>query len=327
MALIYAGIDEAGYGPMLGPLCVGLTVARVEAWTPETRTPPDLWRALKRAVCRKANDGRRRVAIADSKKLKLANDGKRHPLTHLERGVASLMPGEFPGDDLGLFDALGARLGEAPWYAGDPIPLPVAGEAAELRLARNAAARAQHEAGVTIEHARCETVDEGAFNDACARLGSKAAVTGEVVGRLMREVMERCAREAGDEVRLVCDRQSGRTSYADMLTSAGFAGVGVVEESPRCSRYRVRAAIETGMREAGVLFVPEAEDRHLPVALASMTAKLVRELAMARFNRYWGGRVGELKPTAGYYADARRWLADTQDVVTPDERRAMVRVV
>jgi hypothetical protein len=57
-----------------------------------------------------------------------------------------------------------------------------------------------------------------------------------------------------------------------------------------------------------------------------MIAKLVRELSMARFNRYWCARRAELKPTAGYAQDARRWLHDMQDVLHPDERAAMVRI-
>jgi hypothetical protein len=61
-----------------------------------------------------------------------------------------------------------------------------------------------------------------------------------------------------------------------------------------------------------VIFEVEAEARHFPVALASMTAKLVRELAMMRFNRYWSGRMAELKPTAGYRNDAHRWLDDAR---------------
>lgn len=64
---------------------------------------------------------------------------------------------------------------------------------------------------------------------------------------------------------------------------------------------------------------------HLPVALASMIAKYVRELAMHRFNRYWSKRMPELKPTAGYTLDARRWLADAAQVITKEERAVMVR--
>ncbi len=90
-------------------------------------------------------------------------------------------------------------------------------------------------------------------------------------------------------------------------------GGGAGEDAPRAGRIHIQ-------------FRPEAEEAHLPVALASMTAKLVRELAMARFNRYWCGRVAELKPTAGYVQDARRWLEDVEGVLCDDEREAMVRL-
>lgn len=68
-----------------------------------------------------------------------------------------------------------------------------------------------------------------------------------------------------------------------------------------------------------VIFEVDADSRHFPVALASMTAKLVRELAMMRFNRYWGDRLAEIKPTAGYRTDARRWLEDARRLGAPDD--------
>ena len=46
--LIYAGIDEAGYGPMLGPLCVGSSVFVMESHEDDGRVP-DLWKHLDRA--------------------------------------------------------------------------------------------------------------------------------------------------------------------------------------------------------------------------------------------------------------------------------------
>ncbi len=55
-------------------------------------------------------------------------------------------------------------------------------------------------------------------------------------------------------------------------------------------------------------FGQHAEDAHLPVALASMIAKYVRDLMMLRMNRFFGSRMPELKPTAGYVTDARRYL-------------------
>ena len=78
--MLYAGIDESGYGPLLGPLCVGSSAFRT-AGPADAAAPPDLWKLLARGVCRSPRDPRRRVAIADSKRLK--GSGKK-PLVHLE---------------------------------------------------------------------------------------------------------------------------------------------------------------------------------------------------------------------------------------------------
>ncbi len=79
--LIYAGIDEAGYGPMFGPFVVGRTVFAVDEY--DGVQLPCLWRALNRAVCRKPSDKRRRIAVNDSKVLYSPQTG----LGHLERAV------------------------------------------------------------------------------------------------------------------------------------------------------------------------------------------------------------------------------------------------
>jgi hypothetical protein len=48
-------------------------------------------------------------------------------------------------------------------------------------------------------------------------------------------------------------------------------------------------------------------ERFFPTALASMTAKYLRELSMRAFNDFWRAHLPELKPTAGYYRDAWRF--------------------
>ena len=37
---------------------------------------------------------------------------------------------------------------------------------------------------------------------------------------------------------------------------------------------------------------------------------MARELFMEMFNRYWLQQIPNLRPTAGYYADGRRFLAE-----------------
>ena len=59
--LLYAGIDEAGYGPMLGPLCVGMSIFLVERHQ-EGTPPPNLWDMLEEAVCSSPRDKRMMTA-------------------------------------------------------------------------------------------------------------------------------------------------------------------------------------------------------------------------------------------------------------------------
>lgn len=278
MALIYCGIDEAGYGPMLGPLCVGFSAFRVEGWDPKGGAP-DLWKLLDKAVCRKGRDSRKRIAVADSKKLKLPNDSKhQHPLVHLERGVLAFgglvgeggsegvpricEPCETLDTDDSLFAALGVHLEPHPWYAVDPTNLPLAGSAAQLAIARNKLALACEGAGVEPLALACIGVGETEFNETIRTGGSKAHCTGRCFVRYLRRVVERWG-GTGDEVRLVCDRHGGRTSYLDMI-EAGVRGLGEVEtleESDRCSRYAVHL---TSDLSGGRAFQPAAPRAVVP---------------------------------------------------------------
>ncbi len=319
MTLIYAGIDEAGYGPLLGPLCVGLSVFRVTGWKPGDPAP-DLWERLAPAVVRTPKEAAKGgVPVGDSKKLKLANQSvTKHPLTHLERGVLSLLgAGEAgpPACDAELFQALGVDLGDGPWYAGDPGPLPCSTTADMLRIDAAQVRAAMRRAGVELIALRVLTVDEDRFNRVIAERGTKAAVIEAALEAHLREAVARVPE--GCCLRVVADRQGGRTHYGEVLSRV-FGCVEAEEESPRASRYRVED-------RHGVILHAEAEDAHLPVALASMAAKLVRELAMARFNRYWTGRLPDLRPTAGYTQDARRWLGDVRGVLARGERERLVR--
>src|SRR5262249_33175442 len=89
--LILAGIDEAGYGPLLGPLGVGMTACRIEDCS-VADLAAGLGDALKSAVCKNAADRRGRIAVDDSKKLKGPNDRTtRHAVAELERAVLGFL--------------------------------------------------------------------------------------------------------------------------------------------------------------------------------------------------------------------------------------------
>ena len=85
----------------------------------------------------------------------------------------------------------------------------------------------------------------------------------------------------------------------------------VLEEDESRSSYRLTAP----GRQAEIHFAVDCENRQLPVALASMTSKYLRELFMRIYNSYWSQHVPDLAPTAGYYADGRRFYQDIQPAV------------
>lgn len=319
MALIYAGIDEAGYGPLLGPLVVACTVWRIRDW--QIGDPrPDLWRELAEAVAPCLRDAKGKLVVADSKQLK-GRGGAGRELRYLEMGVLAHLAamGVEVEQDGEVFAALGASLEGRAWYEGPGLPAAHGCEPGELRIAANCLKRAMSARGIELLAIRCVTVCEAEFNRLVAEHGGKGATTALSVARLIAGVQKRWG--GSGPIRVACDRLGGRLSYRELLTSAcpGVA-IEVEEESPQRCRYRL------GDGSLGVAFQPEAERSHYPVALASMSAKLVRELAMARFNRYWNGIAPEVKPTAGYRQDAGRWLRDMSSQLSEHDRAAMVRL-
>lgn len=320
--MIYAGIDEAGYGPLLGPLCVGASAFRV-SFPPQAlldTAPPDLWKLLESALCRKPRDPKRRIAIADSKKLKSAG---KQPLAHLERGVLAFAACEPPENDRALLNALGVHpraTSATPWHE-TPQSMPVSHSAAEIAIARNLLANTLAKTGVVLEHFGVAALDAPGFNALYETLRNKARVNMSLVFDAARNI----DLLRGDEPTfLAIDRQGGRSDYTAELEAHVARGA------------RVRTIVEDGERstyeigEGLVLsFEVGAEERHLPVALASMGAKFVRELSMRRLNAFFTARMPSLAPTAGYVEDGRRYLAEVKPILAAEAIREQdfVRVV
>lgn len=305
--MLYAGIDEAGYGPLIGPLCVGCSAWRIGGGA-SVDAPPDLWRSLARAVCRKANDRRGRIAINDSKRLKGTGAGGRHPMCEIERGVLavlSLLHGTSRTDDAAAFERLGeaAPPGSEPWYSGS-VPLPFACDGPRIDIAAAMLRRTLAAAGIEVAGLHCTALDAGPINDAARRGQVKSSLPWSLVMRHAHRLRAQ-AHGQGELLRLAIDRQGGRMRHVDELLRE-FPGdrLAVEREDEVESRYRLEGAM--GMMV--ISFTVEAEAQHLPVALASMTAKLVRELWMERLNRFFTRRVDGLEPTAGYVQDGRRFL-------------------
>lgn len=302
---IVAGIDEAGYGPSLGPLVVGATV-----WQIDPRRAGDcLWKALRGCVCR-AGERDWRLVVDDSK----AAYDRARGISTLERSVLAFANAcSLPCAELfALLSALDPQMRRPrsfPWYQNLAQPLPLDREQSTFAAISEKLAHVMSENGARCQSLLTQLVTEEDYNDRVAHTRNKAALLLEQVFRLIARIGE----IAGDQdVAIYVDRLGGRAEYGRLLRTAfPERYLHELEVSDGCSRYRL--ASERG--DWTIEFVVEADQKHLPVALASMTAKYVREALMQRFNAYWRTLLPQLAPTAGYYSDAQRFLADIAPIL------------
>jgi ribonuclease HII len=294
------GIDEAGYGPNLGPFVMTSVACRV----PEPQRQPDLWQLLRPAVRCGEDDDEGQLLIDDSKHVY----GTRG-LEGLERGVLTTL-GQ---TSLGPCASLSALIdGVCPddhdelrceaWYRGQQVlPVHLTGETFQALASRLAAVCA--EAGVGPWRLRAAIVCPPRFNALLEESGTKSHVLTHGLTGLLR--WQYAHLDGEEELAFFIDKHGGRNRYAAMLQRALPEGMVWVErESMACSAYRVHGL----GREMRLTFQPRADAEHFCVALASMTSKYLREVLMLEFNRFWQQHVPNLKPTAGYPGDAARFF-------------------
>jgi ribonuclease HII len=300
--VLLIGIDEAGYGPLLGPLCHGYCAIRV----PDSEEPPCLWKMLRPAVARHGK--KRGVVIDDSKKVYTAGG-----LESLARGVAAFLhceiehPAETPLYHRLLPQSDRERLEEDHWGRTDDCGLRISDCGLDESLAKLRAALG--EKGVAVAAVGARALSAKHFNASLAASSNKADVNWTTIAEQLL-ALAILARE-GENIHAVIDRQGGRKFYTGQL-SALFPGAmaWVEKETPNESVYR----LEWEGRTVRIVFLVDAETHVFPVALSSMCAKLARELCMARLNAYFRTHAPELRPTAGYYGDAGRFLRETREL-------------
>jgi len=284
------GLDEAGYGPLLGPLAVG--AVRVDG-------PRG---AFKRALTSRAQA---MPKVADSKVLYAGKD-----LAALE--VAALAARTLAGGGVRpktVAEFLGFRpagLDDHPWYGPLDAPLPRAAAPDRVDGAAEALDRALRRQGAALGSAQARVFLEGDLNARFARTGCKGAAHLEHVGDAFLAAYDGAPDLDGA---VDCDRLGGRRDYEPFLRDLfPFRPIATLEEAERVSAYVVRPR----EREVRVRFVVEGEVASPLVALASCLAKYAREILMEAFNGYFASKAPGLTPTAGYWNDGPRFLDDLE---------------
>jgi len=326
----FAGVDEAGLGPILGPLTLGYSVFRAP------RSAVNLWNTLEPIVARKSRRGSEAFVVADSKEVFTRNKLGAQRLESTVLGFLALLdpdrdPRRAAADYLWKTPPALAPRPEylaAPWYQGLDLELPAALDASLLELRIEKLSRALRAGSVEMLDAGVSVHPAAQLNVSFERTRNKSQTHWDASKSVFRHLWQEHA-PAG--LRLVVDRHGGRFRYAPLLKRAfPEATIEILREHPQRAEYDVRertASDAAEPRRMRVTFAEKAENRSFPTALGSCLAKYARETAMHAFNRYFATLQPDLKPTAGYTTDGRRWLEDAQPAVEMSgvERDTLVR--
>jgi len=207
-------------------------------------------------------------------------------------------------DDNDYFKLVGSSIPNDAWFASSTV-LPVAVDQKELRINSNRLNRALADTNITCDWLICESIDVQMYNERTS-IETKAALNFSIAMNHVNTIMKRYPTQ---HPRIMIDRHGGRSRYRnDLQLCWPEADIQILCEDDRMSRYRM----QRGDSFVTITFEAKSDEKHLPVALASMIAKYTRELKMIRLNRYFRNELPDLQPTAGYVKDGRRFLKDIE---------------
>lgn len=325
---ILVGIDEAGYGPILGPLVVSGTAFSI----PAALLKSNLWELLQKAVTKDKKKQAGRVLINDSKKAYSGDKGLEHLLRTVLAAMNTINRKDNPLQSFcspeSLHDLLCQlspacfnSLKDYPWYQNLKSAVPVWPK--DCGIASNVLNRTLAENQMQLLWVQSRFLEVGQYNDRIDKIQNKSRVLFTEICSLIDHVLQNYA-DGSEPIQFLIDRQGGREHYHQELLRM-FPGMEltILTETDTLSSYEMTGS---GKRMR-LHFTVEADSKHLPVALASMTSKLVRELLIDELNRHFISLMPDLKPTAGYWQDGLRFIEDIKPLQTrhPIDHRLLIR--
>ena len=299
------GIDEAGYGPNMGPLVVCATAWRApleldvcelgQMLAPEFQAKP-LRKEFKHVPIgdsKLINQGKTgHASLFSGAQFLLGAIAKSHRSQSIDEVLAWISPEDCD------------RIKFVPWYSNCCLPRECADNSRELENSSfQDAEKKMAQLGLSLLDARARVVDEPEFNRQVDRIGNKSSLLSELSLNLARTIIDRNA--AVDEpIFVYCDKHGGRNRYQPFLmASFDQKWFSIQAEEQRCSEYKADWAGSPMTIQFQV-----AGDSIFPSAASSILCKWIREEHMLKLNAFWqSNSESAIAPTAGYYVDATRF--------------------
>ena len=283
------GMDEAGYGPNLGPFVMAGVMAK---WKGEGDWV-EAFKTLSRSAKKKPDS---KPLVDDSKKA-YAKEG----LEGLEKTVALFFnTKETLGAWLNEKSVFGTTdLAQESWFKPEENTfLPgIDSDALHSMNSLNFA-----EAGFESFDCRFFILPSLAFNEVVEKEDNKGAVLSKGMINIFKHFESNFSQN--DSIYGYVDKHGGKNNYSATLQNILNKGLILAgQEGISESNYKSLGADQNW----NFKILPKADVNYPMVGLASMLAKWMRERLMKQFNAYWAEQVPGIVPTAGYPGDAPRF--------------------
>jgi ribonuclease HII len=303
--MVLVGIDEAGLGPILGPLVVSAACFTV----PADGLKADFWQLLSDSVSANKKHLAGRLLICDSKKAYTPSTG----IAFLEKTVLSCLHilGKAPTTIIELIDMLCPacknRLAQYPWHK-DLSHHDIKFNHDDIAISAGTFGRNLEKHNMSLVALNSFCFDVAFYNDMVRKVNNKSTVLFVAVCSLVDQIIKGTGHRS---FHFIIDRQGGRTKYTRQLrTMFPEMALKVLDENSSVSSYELSASY----KQVKIDFAVKADAIFLPACLASMVSKYLREKLMACINSYFLEKCRLLKPTAGYWTDGKRFINDLKTI-------------
>ena len=294
--------DEAGYGPNLGPLLICATAWRLEPNFDTAEEP--LLNCL---------NFLKSVKIGDSKRI-FSQNGTLANLEKAVYGFLSLLDKPCTRTWRNIWQVLAdhqPQIDNLPWYQTYDQSLPIDASLETINEIAEKFRSAFKASPIQLLDVNATAIEPNEFNSGCKQLGNKATLLSATTMNLISKAIEKW-QQSPEPILVMCDKHGGRSKYLPMLQ--------YVVQSPLIkvlNEGREQSIYQTELDQSPIEFQFLAKGERFPtIAVSSMFAKYLREIAMNAFNHYWQQQIPTIKRTAGYPVDAKRFFSEIEPHLT-----------